>query len=156
MHRNQRIALHDPFLSGIGSCGKLGMGDGFPRTRNELCALGLKAQPFVKEVSNVISCRSNVLHSPTRRDATQPYVLVYPNQLLRLLDLDPIRLKFPQEIMPCGKTHNPNHNYHRLQVPPKPWLLNHHHHHQGGLLYRAPSLRRVFGVPLLAKSKRSG
>ena len=80
------------------------------------------AQPFVKEVSNVISCRSNVLHSPTRRDATQPYVLVYPNQLLRLLDLDPIRLKFPQEIMPCGKTHNPNHNYHRLQVPPKPWL----------------------------------
>ena len=88
------------------------------------------------------------------------YLTVYPN-LLRLLDLNSIRLEFPQEIMPCGKTHNPNHNYQRLQVPPQPWLLNHNHHniHQSELLYRDPSassLRRVFGVPLLAKSKRSG
>ena len=97
-YRNQRTPHIDPLLSGMGSCGKLGMGG----------ALQLKAQPFVKEVSNVISCRPNMLHSSTtRQDAIyHRYLSIQINYWNYYIDLDSIRLEF-QEMVPCGKTRSP-------------------------------------------------
>ena len=153
-HRNQRIAIR-AIRSPVSLCGKLGMGDEFPRNRNELwVALDSGLSPLLRSGKCCTPLPDRMQYTVMIRNVH--YILVYPNQLLRLLDLDPIRLKF-QEIVPCGKTRSPNHNnYQRLQVPPKPWLL---WKFKPELLSPDPSassLRRVFGVPLLAKSKRSG